>query len=253
MDERVEMLRDAGFEVLRGPMDGRLLVGDIHDELHAVVIDLSRLPSHGRSVAAVLREQKRSWNLPIVFVDGEPEKVARAREQIPNVAFAQWRGVKGAIKAAQKQRKVAAPAVLRTPGGGPSGYSGTPLLKKLGVREGSIMMLLSPPANFDATLGKLPAGASIRKYGKGDADLIMVFVRSLADLRRGIAKLAERDDKSPAWIAWPKKTSALAGDVTEREVRALGLAAGMVDYKICAIDADWSGLLFSRKKAGDRT
>ena len=86
----------------------------------------------------------------------------------------------------------------------------------------------------------------------GRCDLIIWFVRSLGELKRGISKMAAGLEHGSIWIAWAKKGSALAADLTEQDVRAIGLASGLVDYKVCAIDATWSGLLFTRRKAGKR-
>lgn len=130
----------------------------------------------------------------------------------------------------------------------PAGYSGTPLPKKLGIKAGSTLTLLNAPQDFDDTLGVLPPAVTVKSSGTAAADLTIFFVRSIAELKRGIKLLKSRRDESPAWISWPKKTSALAGDVSETEVRNEGLAAGMVDFKVCAIDADWSALKFSRKR-----
>jgi hypothetical protein len=85
----------------------------------------------------------------------------------------------------------------------------------------------------------------LRRGAAGAADLTLWFVRSQKELLGGVQKMALRSAKSGLWIVWAKKTSQLAGDVTETEVRGAGLAAGMVDFKICAVDQDWSGLRFN--------
>ena len=125
----------------------------------------------------------------------------------------------------------------------PAGYSGTPLPKKLGIKEGSRVALIGAPPGFE--LGDLPEGAVVRRGASGAADLTLWFVRSQKELLAGVQKIAPRSAKSGLWIVWAKKTSPLAGDVTETEVRGAGLAAGMVDFKICAVDQDWSGLRFN--------
>lgn len=129
-----------------------------------------------------------------------------------------------------------------------SGYSGTPLPKKLGIKPNSTVTLVEAPGDFAATLGDLPEGVSLRDGGKACADLTMWFVRSCNELRRGVGAFSRRSAQSPIWIAWPKKSSGVATGLSESDVRGAGLAAGWVDYKVCAIDATWSGLLFSRRK-----
>ena len=134
-----------------------------------------------------------------------------------------------------------------------AGYSGTPLPKKLGIKEGSRVALVDPPGAFRKTLGALPAGAALHTNPRGARDLTICFVRSLRDLKAAMPRMVTASRQGGVWFAWPKQTSALAADVSETEVRALGLAAGLVDHKICAIDHDWSGLRFAlRKKDSSR-
>jgi hypothetical protein len=129
-----------------------------------------------------------------------------------------------------------------------AGYSQTPLPKKLGIREGSVVALVGAPPGFERTLGSLPADVALRRKAGGRADLTLWFVRSRRELDRGIGRMAPKGEKGGLWIAWPKKSSPLAADVGEGDVRAAGLAAGLVDFKVCAIDLDWSGLRFSRRR-----
>jgi hypothetical protein len=126
-----------------------------------------------------------------------------------------------------------------------AGYSNTPLPKKLGIKEGCKVALINPPPAFEKTLGKLPSDAVIHSGLSGQArfDVIVVFVTSRAELQRQIA--ATRRHMTPAaglWIAWPKKSSGVASDVTENAVREMALPTGLVDNKVCAIDETWSGL-----------
>ena len=110
------------------------------------------------------------------------------------------------------------------------------------------MRLAGAPRDFETTLGELPEGVTLRRRGEGPRDLTIWFTRRLRDLEQGIERMAGRVTTDKLWIVWAKKTSSLAADVSERDVRAAGLDHGLVDFKICAVDADWSGLLFSRRK-----
>jgi hypothetical protein len=132
-----------------------------------------------------------------------------------------------------------------------AGYSGTPLPQKLGLREGARFGVVKPPADFTRTLGTLPAGVAARPVTAGNTtfDVIVCFAPTMAEVARRIPELKRRlDPAGGLWMAWPKKTkkpaSGVATDVTENEVRARGLAAGLVDNKVCAIDHVWSGLRF---------
>jgi hypothetical protein len=130
-----------------------------------------------------------------------------------------------------------------------AGYSGTPLLSKLGVKEGSRLALIKAPAGFAAWLPALPSGASLRQRGAGEADVIILFVKGRSDLKTiGVAMRRMPAEGGMLWVAWPKKASGIATDLSEDFVRGAGLAIGLVDTKVCAIDDTWSGLRFSRRK-----
>jgi hypothetical protein len=125
-----------------------------------------------------------------------------------------------------------------------AGYSGTPLPRKLGIKAGARLALIGAPDGFDSTLGSLPDDVTVsRRLGRGSRDVIVAFFFRRAMLERRLPTL--RDALDPAgglWIAWPKRASGVETDVTEDVVRTLGLAGGLVDNKICAIDQVWSGL-----------
>jgi hypothetical protein len=126
-----------------------------------------------------------------------------------------------------------------------AGYSGTPLPRKLGIREGSRLMLVEPPADVAATLGVLPPGVELVKADASAVDVAVYFALDAAAVRGRFAALAA--SLQPAgglWIAWPKRSSGVPTDLDENLVREIGLAEGLVDNKVCAIDATWSGLRF---------
>ncbi|MGH9671272.1 MAG: DUF3052 domain-containing protein [Terriglobales bacterium] len=133
-----------------------------------------------------------------------------------------------------------------------AGYSGTPLPKKLGIKPGSVVALVCAPKDFRETLGLLPEGAKLRAGADKNSTLTLWFTRSREDLKQGIRPMARQARRGPVWIIWPKLTSGVATDLKEQVVREAGLAAGLVDYKVCAVDATWSGLLFARRKSAKR-
>jgi len=126
-----------------------------------------------------------------------------------------------------------------------AGYSGTPLVKKLGIKAGHRVAVVDAPEGFEALLEGLPQGVRIEHaLPEGpEADVAICFVTTAAALAARIhrAKAALRPDGG-LWISWPKKSSALRTDLTEEVVRVVGIAAGLVDNKVCAIDETWSGL-----------
>ena len=125
-----------------------------------------------------------------------------------------------------------------------AGYSGTPLPKKLGIKPGHRVLLLSAPEPFEeSTLGELPEDVRVAHRLGGKADVIVSFHTARADLAKRMPRL--RDAMEPAaglWIAWPKRASKVETDLTEDVVRELALANTLVDNKVAAIDAIWSGL-----------
>ena len=162
-EERAARLRRSGHEAeFFAAQGGAALRAISEDPPDAFVIDLGRLPSHGSAVATMLRQQKATRRVPILFVGGEPGKVARVRALLPDA----------------------------------------------------------------------------------------VFARSAADLKRRFSGAARGlAEGGRLWIAWPKRASGANTDLTQAAVRAFGLGAGFVDYKICAIDETWSGLCFTRRGA----
>ncbi|HUB03920.1 MAG TPA: DUF3052 domain-containing protein [Solirubrobacteraceae bacterium] len=125
-----------------------------------------------------------------------------------------------------------------------AGYSGTPLTRKLGIKSGARLALIGAPDGFDSTLGSLPEAVTVgRRLGGRPFDVIVAFFSRRSLLEQRLSRLvAALDPAGGLWIAWPKRASGVETDVTEDVVRTLGLAAGLVDNKICAIDQVWSGL-----------
>ena len=130
-----------------------------------------------------------------------------------------------------------------------SGYSGTPLPRKLGLAPGQRIAIVAAPDGFAESIAPLPEGARILARGDG-LDLALLFTERRADLVARFAPLAARLVPSGMlWVAWPKQASKRATDLTGNVVREVGLAAGLVDVKVCAIDDTWSGLKFVRRLA----
>jgi hypothetical protein len=243
--ERRARLERAGYEARFEDGGGTPLLRRIReDPPDVVVIDLSRLPSHGREMAGAIRRSKATRSVPLVFVDGAPEKVAVARDQFPDAVFATWRGIGGAvgraIRSAPKDPRVPRPYMER--------FAGRPLRKKLGIDEGDRVGLLGAPDDFATTLGTLPKGTTLSKGARGRCDPILCFVQSQTDLFRRLDALTKRGDLGGVWLVWPKKTSSVATDLTQQAVRDAGLAAGLVDHKICRVDETWSALRFVRRR-----
>jgi hypothetical protein len=126
-----------------------------------------------------------------------------------------------------------------------AGYSGTPLPQKLGIKPGARLALVRAPEGFERVLNPLPEGVRLRTQARGAQDVVLFFATRRAELDRRFDALARTIEPAGGlWIAWPKRTACVATDLREGIVRELGLAHGLVDNKVCAVDDTWSGLRF---------
>lgn len=126
-----------------------------------------------------------------------------------------------------------------------AGYSGTPLVKKLGIKPGFAIRLINSPRGYEKTLGKLPDDVKFLNRLTKDISFVHLFAGKRSDLDRNLGKAKKALSKSGMlWISWPKKSSGVVTDIDESYVRKAGLKAGLVDIKICAVDETWSGLKF---------
>jgi hypothetical protein len=236
LDKRLARLSDFAVETVvpKGPADLKLLRERPPD---AFVVDLDRRPSEGRSVAVQLRRYASTRPVPLVFAGGEEDQVTRVRNLLPDATYVSWQGVVGALKRAKPIEKPVVPSTM-------DAYSQTELEPKLGVRDGTTVLLLGAPDGF----GKALRRAEL--VGEGPAQLVMLFSPSVADLERDFdgAKAAIAPGGT-LWICWPKKASGAQSDLDQPKVRRHAMDRGLVDFKVAAIDTTWSGLRFARKKA----
>ncbi len=131
-----------------------------------------------------------------------------------------------------------------------AGYSKTPLIKKLGIKSKFSVLLVNEPDHYKELLGELPEGAELVDPEMNKAvDFIHFFAENEAVLKRYFPRLKEQFDKEGMmWVSWIKKSSKRKTDIAKRDVRRLGLKLGLVDIKICSVDADWSALKFVYRK-----
>jgi CheY-like chemotaxis protein len=244
-EQKAEPLRSIGYEVdckLLDPAEMKALKQSPPD---AAIIDLTRMPSQGRDIGIWLRREKSTRQVPLIFVDGLPEKTKRVRDLLPDAVYTTWSDIKSALEKALSQK----PTNLIVPASVFEAYKTTPLPKKLGIKPGSTVALIDAPKSFEKTLGELPKGAILHRGKKRSCELAIWFVKSRRDLEARMQTMAPFADQDGLWIAWPKKSSELASDLTQVVVRRIAETAGLVDYKISAIDRTWSGLRFTFKKS----
>jgi CheY-like chemotaxis protein len=250
-NSRAEILRKAGHTVVFEEFGPSSLHSLRKDPPDLVVIDLSRLPMQGRDIGLAIRKFKATRYVPLVFAGGDAGKVSKVKKSLPDAVFTSWRGIRGAIGRALKNP----PADPVVPKSLLDGYSGTPLIKKLGIKPGSALTLINAPRDFEGKLGNLPEGVRIRMRKHAGSDLVIWFVRSVDAVSEGLdGAIDGMAGGGGLWIAWPKKSSGIESDLSQAVVRKIGLAGGLVDYKVCSMDETWSALKFARRKGlGDAT
>jgi hypothetical protein len=124
-----------------------------------------------------------------------------------------------------------------------SGYSGTPLAKKLGLKPGMIVQVVNPPNDYTSLIEPLPEGVVIRVEGSPQLDLVHVFTQSRSELLKALLHYQKMIKQNGViWVSWPKKASGIPTDVNENTIREVALPLGLVDIKVCAVDETWSGL-----------
>jgi hypothetical protein len=197
-----------------------------------------RQPSYGQAMACELRKLKATRAIPLVFLQGDPEKSERVRKLLPDAQFAVLSKVGAALRKAIA-RPVAEPVIPKV--------EHQPAAPKLRIREDSVVALLHAPDGFE--LGGLPPGARVGKRIVEAADVIVVFVRSAASLGRELAPLAaEVRPGRIIWIAWRKHASGLGGELKQPGIVEMCSHCGLTAYKSCALDETWSAIAIARRK-----
>ena len=210
------------------------------------LIDLDRMPSYGREVAIALRGSKTTRHIPIVFAGGIEEKVTRLRTELPDATFTSWekigKALKRAIAAVPIEPVQLTPYMER--------WRESPLTRKLGINANMKVALIGGAEDrMEEIVGELPDGASINQRVGPETRLILYVAHSLRELDGSIDHArAHLPDGASFWIIHPKTTAKMRSDFNQNDVRKLALARGFVDYKVCAVDAQWSGLKFARRK-----
>ncbi len=240
-------LQAAGFSVDSSPFTPSRIIGAIKgNPPAAIVIDLDRLPSHGRAVASVLGSSASTRSIPLAFAGGAEEKAAVAREQFPSAILTPWNKAAAALRKALKNPPAAAP--LKTPHP-MQRYAAAPLARKLGLPDSAPCALIHAPEGFEETLDGLPVEFEFQSRIAPDTKLAIWFVRTAGEMALAIERAALRlPQGASAWMVFPKQSGRIACDFTANHVRRTALDSGLVDYKICAVDRDWTGMKFARRR-----
>jgi CheY-like chemotaxis protein len=244
ISKELRALKNSGYRVEVVDVSPKALRSMRENPPAAVIIDLTHAPSGGRDVGIYIRHYRTTRHVPIVFTGCKPEKVVEIRKHVPDALYTKWSTVRSALK-----RVITHPPVDPVaPDSLLAGYSGTPLVKKLGIKPNTTVTLVDAPSYFSELLAVLPDGAKLRRrFGKNN-DLIIWCVRSNEVLKNRVDDISGHVGDAGLWIVWPKKGSRIPSDLSQKSVREAGLSAGLVDYKVCAIDRTWAGLKFSVRK-----
>jgi hypothetical protein len=234
------ILASAGFRVeYDEQFDPALMRKWRDDPPGAFVIDLSRLPSHGREIAIALRQSPKTRSVPIVFCNGAPEKVKPIRHVLPDALYSTTDELITALKKARPVQSPVRPVDMM------NRYASRTTVQKLGIVEGTTIALIEAPRNIAAVLGALPREVEFVEQGGA---VTLCFIHSADGLRADMSRVRSSAAKTKLWILWRKKGAPRHDGVTERMIRETGIDLGLVDYKICSIDKTWSAMLFARRK-----
>jgi hypothetical protein len=240
----IEELRDGGYTVIYPGEKANGNYRSMTPETHAAIIDLSRMPSHGRYVGAELRGRKSSRHIPIVFLEGDSEKVEQIRKLFPDAVYTSRKKLLPALKKVQPIADPAAPPRMM------QSYGDRSTAQKLGIRENSRVAVVDPPPGYLKVIGPLPANASLEEETDEALPLTLWFVRDADLYLSRLPAMRHRAASSRLWIIYPKLQAKRRSDagLNQTLIRQSALDVGLVDYKICSLNDTWTGMLFTRKK-----
>jgi hypothetical protein len=209
----------------------------------AFVIALTRLPARGRDLAVFLRGLKATRHIPIVFVDGPPEKVEDIRRQIPDAVYTTLARLDAALNNALAHP----PAAPLVPPQMMERYRGRTAAQKLGITPGAQVRLVDPPRDYPSVLGPMPEGVSFVERGSPDCPVTLWFVTDAGVYQSRLPRIRALAATTKLWILWPKGRP--QSGLSHPYLRQTATSVGLVDYKICSVNDRWSAMAFARRKA----
>jgi CheY-like chemotaxis protein len=247
--ERAKLLGNRGFQVtvVSASVSGWITYFR-NLALDAVMIDLDKLPSHGREVGTLLRGSKSTRHLPLIFLGGPADKVERIRAELPDASFASWDNPAGFLSKAistQVAKPIRPTQMMER-------SHNHDLARKLGIKAG-VPVILWGDTHFLADLLSDAAKCIPFRGRLQPRSLCLCVTRRATDVDAVFGTMTSAySDGALLWIIHPKKTSRYATDFNQNDVRSMGLSHGWVDFKVCAVDHDWSGLEFARRRSPDQ-
>jgi CheY-like chemotaxis protein len=207
----------------------------------ALVIDLSRAPSHGMNYAMYFRKTKATRHVPFVFVEGDAEKVEKVKKFFPDSIYTTKAKIATALK-----RAIRIPQHAIVEGGYMEQWAHRSTAEKLGIKPGARVAVFDAPRDYLRVLGKLPEDVTFEEDPDEVLSLSVWFVRDPDAYAAGLRQRRSLAGRSKLWVAWPKGQR---DGITQFVVREVALAVGLVDYKICSVNDAWSAMALALKKA----
>jgi hypothetical protein len=245
----IASLRAANYQVIYNPETQSPSVREIQEAAtFAIVIDLSRLPSHGRYVGAWARGSKGTRHIPLIFVRGEPAKVEAIRKEIPDATYISHAQLTAALPRVKLLKDPVIPRQMM------QSDPRRTTAQKLGIREGTKVGLIDPPRDYARVIGTLPEGAILEETALAEdprttCPMTLWFIHDPGEFVAALPARRALASKGHLWIVWRKAADKQSRDgLNGNFVRDAALALGLVDYKICSLDGSWSGMLFTVKK-----
>ncbi len=236
----ITLLERAGYEVHYGGEQKPIRASQLKQfPVVAAIIDLTRMPSYGKYWAAELRATSLK-HLPIVFVDGEPEKIASVKAALPDAQYSTRARLLEVLKKLKPVANPVQPSRMMA--------STRPNALKMGVKTGMRVAVFDAPAGYAKIIGGLPTGATFEEEAS-DGDVTLWFVRDVDTYLTGLRRMRLLAAKSKLWVLYPKQQKGNTQSISQADVRGSAIAMGLVDYKICSVDETWTGVAFALKKS----
>jgi len=210
----------------------------------SVVIDLSRLPSHGREIATALRGGKQTRTVPILFVNGAPEKVETVRTALPDAAYCTTARLPATLRKCIGSK----PANPVVPQQMMDRYQGRTTAQKLGIAAGMRVAVVTAPRDYARVIGDLPDGVEFDEESTATCGVGIWFVEEPETYLSALPQMKRAAARLKLWVAWPKKSARKDSLLNENLIRDMALEHGLVDYKVCSINQTWSGLCLAVRK-----
>jgi hypothetical protein len=237
----IDLMESAGYQVHYAGDQKPIRMTELRDiDPVAAVVDLSRMPSYGKYWAAEVRSSKLK-HLPILFVDGDSERVERIRAAIPDAEYVSIDDLLATLKRAKPVANPVQPERMMA--------STRSAVQKLGIKAGSRVAVFDAPRDYPKVIGTLPEGASFEEEPEDIASVTLWFVREADTYLAGLRAMKKIAAKSKLWVLYPKQRKGKTPTgITQFVLREAAIKVGLVDYKVCAVDETWTGFALAVKK-----